>query len=135
MAFIDRGRLKKNIHSKFGSLINFSKTSDIKYNTLLRILNTNDFSGEEVIDVQNKYVELDLPDDLEGSISASERQAVRRAILFSFNSYTDFCNENTEYDVVYITNIVKGNLKRVTTKYSRFINLLKQKYNYDKFIT
>lgn len=134
MAQIDRVKLKKDIHRKFGSLTNFSKLSQTNYNDLLRILNTRSFTGDEIHDIRRKYVEHDPSEGIEGHISDSERDAIRICVAVNFKSYTAFCEENPKYDEVYLSNIINGKLKRVTTKYGGFLDLLKEKYNYDKFI-
>jgi hypothetical protein len=134
MAQIDRVKLKKDIHRKFGSLTNFSKISNTNYNDLLRILNTTNFSGDEIYDIQGKYVDCNTDNGIEGHIDDSEREAIRVCISIKFKTYTKFCEENPKYDEVYLSNIINGKLKRVTTKYGGLLDLLKEKYNYDKFI-
>ncbi len=133
MAKIDKVKLKKDIHRKFGSLVNFSKITDTKYSDLLRILNTSEFTGEEITDVHRKYIEFDIDEGIEGFIDDSDRESVRICVAVHFKSTTAFCEEHPEYDEVYISNVVTGRLKRVTTKYGGLIDLLKRKYNYDKF--
>ena len=134
MPRIDRVKLKKDIHQKFGSLTSFSKVADVKYSKLLRVLNTQNFTGEEVIDIERKYIDNDLSNGVEGYISDNERKAIRLSIVTHFNSYASFCREHRRFDVVYLTNIIKGNLKMSTKKYEILIETLKNNYNYDKFI-
>lgn len=134
MAHIDRVKLKADIHRKFGSLMNFSKISDTNYNDLLRILNTPNFGGDEIYSIASKYNEFDVEGGIDGHISDSEREAIRRCVVIHFKTHTAFCEENPKYDEVYLSNIINGKLKRVTTKYGGFLDLLKEKYDYDKFI-
>ena len=133
MAKIDRARLKKDIHRKFGSLTNFSKVSSTNYESLLRILNTNNFSGDEILGIKRKYLDFDTKDGIDGYINDSDREVVRICIAVSFKSFTAFCVENPQYDEVYLSNVINGKLKMITTKYGGLIDLLKTKYNYDKF--
>lgn len=133
MARIDRARLKVDIHRKFSSLINFSKVSDTDYNSVLRILNSKDCTEEEIQDLYNKYDEYNMDNGVEGFINDSDRESVRRCIMISFPNYTAFCNKHSQFDNVYITNIIVGNLKMETPKYESLIELLKSKYDYDKF--
>ncbi|MHA2009945.1 MAG: hypothetical protein ACW980_21740 [Promethearchaeota archaeon] len=133
MAKIDRKKLKKDIHSKFGSLTNFSKITHTNYNDLLRILNSSNFSGEEIHDIQFKYLEFDTDGGIEGYINDSDRESIRICIAINYKSYTSFCDDNPNYDEVYLSNIINGKLKKITTKYGGLLDLLKNKYNYDKF--
>jgi hypothetical protein len=133
MPKIDRVQLKRDIYQKFGSLTSFSKVANINYNRLLRIINTQNFTGDEILEIQRLYMENDLSNGVDGYISDSERKAIRLSIVTHFNSYTDFCREHPYFDTVYITNIIKGNLKMSTKKYEKLINILKKDYNYDEF--
>lgn len=133
MAKIDRIKLKKDIHRKFGSLTNFSKVASIHYESLLRILNSQNFSGDEIYNVLNSCNDFDIKNGVDGYIDDSEREIIRICIAVSFKSFTAFCEENPKYDEVYLSNVINGKLKRITTKYGGLIDLLKTKYNYDKF--
>jgi len=125
---INRKVLKSKIREKFGSLKSFCKVSNTKYKDALRILNTSDFTVEEISEMQYQYRELDANVEIEGFISVKSRNRIRITILTHFNSYTDFCKKHYKYDVVYITNVVKGNLKRESKKYKLLIELLKREY-------
>ncbi len=134
MPRIDRKELKSNIHRKFGSLTNFSKVVGVNYNKLLRVLNTPNFTGDEIHDIQRSYLDNDISNGVDGLINDIDRERIRVAIMVKHSSYTDFCIHNEEYDVVYLTNVIRGNLKYETEKYIDLINLLKEEYNYDEFI-
>lgn len=135
MPIIDRVILKQNIHKKFGSLTNFGNVTDTDYKDLLRILNSDTFTDEEIEDVQEKYLTFDLSNGVEGYINESEREVLRICIFSKFKSYTKFCEKHDDFDVVYLSNIVEGKLLRVTDKYEKLLTILKEEYNYDKFTT
>jgi hypothetical protein len=74
-----------------------------------------------------KRVNKDVPN----RITEDERSKIRMCILGKYNSYTEFCLKHTDYDVVYLTNVIKGNLKLKSIKYVKFVLLLQKKYKLD----
>lgn len=135
MSRIDRNRLKRDIKEKFGSIARFARVCELNYDDTLRILNSDNFTGDEIQDVFYRYDSYDeVNEGFYDIISNEERSAIRLSILTNFKNYTKFCSEHPRFDVVYISNIVNGKLKEKTTKFGNLINTLEE-YNYDQFIT
>lgn len=125
-------RLERDIKLNFGSLYVFSKKTRISYTRILRMFGKSEFTRggfREVKTVYNFSMEDRKGDDIPGRISDRARRLIRIKILTKFYNYTEFCKEHPEYDVVYITNVVRGNLKLASDKYNGLVSLLTNKYN------
>lgn len=134
MDFYKKIQLRKEIPEKFGSFINFSKVTKTNYGRVLRILNAPEGNTKELDELMAKFKSFNISDGIEGIIGDKDRARIRIVILTHFDHYNSFCKKHPEFDAVYITNICKGRLKRVTEKYIKLTFLLKQEYNYDEFI-
>ena len=69
--------------------------------------------------------------DVPFRISDDDRSKIRICILTSFNSYTSFCKKHKDYNVIYLTHVIKGHLKLKSLKYVNFVKLLNRKYKLD----
>jgi hypothetical protein len=133
---IDNPMTKQEIRSqvikKFRTLTLFSDKTGIPYVSVLCYFNT------EQCDSEHKRI-TDLIETTEGvaddylMIREKDRQAIRLCILTNFDSYSDFCRTEKGYDVVYVVNVVKGNLETETEKYRSLITLLTE-YGLDRKI-
>jgi hypothetical protein len=61
-------------------------------------------------------------------IKGSDRRAIRLNILSNYHNYTEFCKDHSQFDCVYISNVVSGKLKLKSKKYNDLIQVLKE-YN------
>jgi len=122
-------QLELDIKEHFGSFNMFSMVTHISYRRVLDMFNKSDFDKSDFREFRRLLTFVSEGDSAPFVISEEERRAIRLIILTNFNSYTAFCMKHGEYDVVYITNVVKGNLKRKTKKFKKFATFLKTKYN------
>ena len=120
--------LKDQVVYNFGSIKRFSIVSGYNYRKILKNLNDLDLDKKEFGRIKELYYIHVDKNKIPFRINNEDRAKIRLCILTSFNSYTDFCKKHEEFDVVYITNVVKGNLKLRSTKYFALIKLLKKKY-------
>ena len=127
----DLVKLEADIIKDFGSLSIFSKATTISYDKMRSIFNKSEFTKEHfhaVKAVYDKHMEERVDGDRPFKITKRERKAIRITILTHYYNYTEFCKEYPQYDVVYITNIVRGNIERKTLKYRRLLRFLENTY-------
>ncbi len=125
-------KCEEGIIKDFGSLCVFAAMTRIPYPKILDMFRRSVFDlefFERVVKEYEFYLSRRKEGDVPYRISDKERSDIRITILTHFNSYTDFCKEYEKYDVVYITNVVKGNLKRKSKKYLELATLLKEEYD------
>ena len=127
----DRVKLKKRIREKFGSLSNFGIASSTSYQRVLRILNADKIKQKDYDELKEKYHVSEMADVLDVYIAEEDREKIRVCIMTHCRSYAEFCRVNPEYDITYLSNIVNGKLSRVTDKYIKLIELLKDNCKYD----
>ncbi len=128
----DREQLRKEITDKFRTLSNFSDTTGIPYKKVMRILNSDKVDKEGVKELRKTCRETE--ENKPGLILEDDRKEIRMCILLNFKDYTAFCNENNDYDSVYLSNIIGGRLIEETSKYKELVKLLTDKYSLNKEI-
>ncbi len=124
-------RLERDIKRNFGSVRVFCSETKMPYRRLLKVFNQLEFT-EDLFNRICRTFDSNMEGRTEGNIpcriTEDERSKIRLCILENFHSYTDFCKENEAYNVVYITNVTKGNLKLKSIKYKRLVRLMNKKY-------
>lgn len=135
MGELKSDKLRKQITEKFGSLTKFSKATGVSYKRVLRIVNTPNPKQSELQDLKEKCESFELDDDIYGLIDDLDRKVIRICILANYRSFTRFCEEHPQFNVVFITGITgrKKSRAKVCKDYSDLLNLLKKKYKYDEF--
>jgi len=126
----DKEQLRKEITEKFRTLSNFSDTTGIPYKKVMRILNSKKLDKEGIKDLRETCENTE--ENKPGLILEKDRKDIRICILSSFKDYTAFCNENSDYDSVYLSNIIGGRLIEETSKYKNLVKLLNDKYSLNK---
>jgi hypothetical protein len=126
--------LRDQIKINFGSISVFSRETSLPYRRVLKALGQLEFTKEGFSEIEKAF-KLSMKNrsnqDVPYRITEDERCKIRMCILGNYNSYTDFCKKHKDYDVVYLTNVIKGNLKLKSLKYANFIKLLKRRYKLD----
>jgi hypothetical protein len=107
----------------------FSSIARIPYRRILDMFNRSEFDKSDFYEYRRLLTFVRDNESPAFIITEKERQAIRLVILTNFNSYTAFCMKHGEYDVVYLTNVIRGNLLRKTEKFNKFTTFLKTKYN------
>lgn len=120
-------KLRKNIIEKFKTIKYFCKLSGIGYSGFKMFLNTNSVNEKLYQEALFKLNSIEV-DHIEGEIKDEDRKAIRRAILNNFDSYTHFCDIHNDFNMVYISNVVKGKLLNETPKYIRLTTILKRDF-------
>lgn len=113
---------KKQITEKFGSLSAFARIIGMKpYDLKLWIAN---YSQNPTPEREKKLKALESlilsssgSDPLE--ITEEDRQRVKAGILRKYDTYRDFCEDNEEYDVFYLSRFLNGNIKFKTKDKAR----------------
>lgn len=121
--------LKDQVVHHFGTIKNFSIISGYNYRKILDNLKNLNINKEDFEEIKKKYYFFVDKNKVPFRIHEEDRAKIRICILTNFDSYTKFCKKHKKFDVVYITNVVKGNLKLRSTKYVTLTNLLKKKYD------
>ena len=128
----DLSYFRSEIEANFGSIKVFALETNLSYRKTLSLFNDLEFSSEDYERVSEAYKKhmksRDFKDDIPYRITDKEREKIRICILSNFKSYTKFCLKHKEFNAVYVTNVVKGNLKLRSGKYFRFVKLLTKKY-------
>jgi len=127
----ERNELISNIEKHFGSIYAFSKTSGFSYSILKRTLINLDFSKEDFDAIKASYKANYDPEKVPFRISEEDRKRIRMCILENFKNSKKFTEKHTEYDSVYLSNVINGRLKLRSNKYVNFISLLEKKYGLD----
>ncbi len=125
----DLNSLRENIVRHFGSLSAFSRSTGFSYRLLKRTLLNLEFSKEEIDEISSIYEEKKDPDNIPFRISEEESEKIRVCIFSNFRKVVFFCEKHSEYNSVYISNIINGKLKLRSTKYVRLVKLLEKKYD------
>lgn len=128
----ERDKLRQEIVDKFKSLSRLSSAANIPYKRIMNILNDDE---DNIIQI-NKLRRMcnNTKKDETGLILEKDRKLIRLCILKNYKNYTEFCNNNNEYDSVYLSNIIGGRLVVVSEKYKSLVELLTNEYNLDKRI-
>ena len=124
-------QLERDIKTHFGSFNMFSSIARIPYRRILYMFNRSEFDKSDFYEYRRLLTFVRDNESPAFIITEKERQAIRLVILTNFNSYTAFCMKHGEYDVVYLTNVIRGNLLRKTEKFNKFTTFLKTKYKLD----
>lgn len=124
---VNRKKLRKNIIEDYRTLKAFSRITGITYNKLMLVFNTDSYDSDDLVAIKDAY-STTVVDRVEGFILDEDRPSIRLCLLTHFNSYTDFCKKHDSYNVIYITNVVRGRLIEATPKYLRLVNLLVRDY-------
>jgi len=120
--------LRDQIKYKFGSFKAFCNVTGIPYRSTLDAFNNLEFTKGGFKKINDAYRKKVNGDDVLMIISDEDREAIRVFIVTKFKTYTNFCIKHPDYDVVYLTNIIKGRLRRRTSKYIGLSKVLKEKY-------
>ena len=117
--------LRDNIIKDYKTLKIFGERHNIPYHKLTLAINDKDASLLKK--VKHTY-DSNKVNSVPGYIRVEDRKAIRICILSNHDNYTAFSKEHPLYNMVYITNIVKGNLTKETEKYKKLVLLLKMQY-------
>ena len=128
----DIGYLRDQIETSFGSFSVFTTETGLPYRKTLDLFNKLEFTKKDYNNINNAYKrhirKRKSEEDIPFRISAEEREKIRLCILSNFDSYTKFSLKHKEFNVVYLSNVIKGNLKLRSRKYFSFVKLLTKKY-------
>ncbi len=124
--------LRCEIEANFGSLKIFALETGLPYRKTLDAFKRLEFNERDyeviVSNYKSSMKSREDKDDIPYRITKTERERIRMCILNKFPSYTAFCRKHKEFNVVYISNVVKGNLKLRSKKYFKLAKLLTKKY-------
>jgi len=122
-----KDKLRKDIIFKFGSVTYFCKEAKISYRKFITFLNSKRANEEMQQNARHLCDTLKI-DHIKGIIRDEDRRAIRICVLTNFDSYTDFCKANKQFDPVYLSNIIKGRLKEERDKYKLLVKILERDY-------
>jgi hypothetical protein len=121
-------KLRQDILDKFGSVKYFCKVSEISYRKFITFLNSK--RNNEALRQEARHLcDTIKVEHIDGIIRDEDREAIRICIVVKSGSLTNFCKENTNFDTVYISNIVTGRLETETEKYKLLVKILERDYD------
>lgn len=120
--------LRDNIIQHFGSISAFARATGYSYRKLKSTLIHLEFEKKDYEDIKAVYDKEYDPDVTPFRISEDDSEAIRIAILSNFKKVTLFCEKHTEYNSVYISNIINRKLKLRSKKFKQLEKLLTDKY-------
>lgn len=124
--------LEEDIKKNFGSISVFATETGVSYRRVLKNFSNGDFTQEGFDKIKGAYEKnmesRDRTSEIPFRINDRERYKIRMCILKNFDSYTAFSKKHKKFDVVYLTNVIKGNLKLKSPKYASLVVLLNKKY-------
>jgi hypothetical protein len=120
--------LKNAIRKKYGSIINFSKMTGIRYSVL-----TN-FFGYRMIPSTEERVLIAINDKLNHDITYKmlfitddERIEVRKLIFGYYKNVRTFCTKYPQFSNTFISNVLNGIRLNKDAKFINLLNVLKNK--------
>jgi len=129
----NNSQLRKDIINKFRTLSYFCELTGISYKKTLKVFNSDSYNIKDLEEIKKAYKITEV-DKHHGLIRDVDRLSIRLCILSSFKSYSAFHRKYSTFDVVYLSNIIEGSLKKETGKYRLLIKLLTAQYRLDNSI-
>ena len=121
-------QLRKDIIEKFETIKYFCKLCGYSYSNFKTFLNSRTPNEEMYQDAIFKLNDTEVT-HIEGNIRDEDREEIRKCIVVNYSSYSAFCRKHTDFNSLYISNIMKGRLKFETSKYRKLIAILERDYN------
>jgi hypothetical protein len=118
--------LREKIINKFNSIAVFCRLTGLPRNRVAIALQPDDKGLLKEIEEAYKKTEIS---EHYGVIREDHVEEIRLCINKSFKKVRHFCLKHPEYNQVYVSNILNGNLTRETKKYRDLVQLLTKEYD------
>lgn len=119
---LSKQELKEGIQQKFGNLVRFCKIAGYQIHEISNMFRAeNPVKLREVYDKAVKMENRVLP----GELSNDSRLKIRTAIFEKYRYIREFCKNNTGFGNVWVSNVINGNINRVTPKVKKMAEILK----------